>query len=110
MPLATRGVSRLLGSPQIAPAAQANFSPQYQIAINVQHFDSSKQTALLDTLWTVRRAGAAQSRSGRTVVSEPVSGDDFSNLAAAQSRNLGKLSTDIAVALRSENSDAAPPR
>jgi len=103
-------VSRMLGSPQIAPAAQANFTPQYQIAISVQHFDSSKQAALLDALWTVRRAGAAQGRSGRIVVSEPVTGDDFSDLAAAQSRNLAKLSANIAAALRSENNDATPPR
>lgn len=96
-------LSRLLGSPQIAPAAQANFTPQYQIAINVLHFDSSKQTAFLDALWTIRQAGAAQTRSGRTAVSEPVAGDDFSGLAAAQSANLGKLSADIAAALRAEN-------
>jgi hypothetical protein len=41
-------------------------------------------------------------RSGRTVAREPAQGDGFDALAAAHSRALAKVSSDIATAIRAE--------
>lgn len=56
--------------------------------------------ATLDVLWTVRSSKPEESRSGRTVLSEPTQGGGYTALVAAHSRALGKLSADIAGAIR----------
>ena len=47
-------------------------------------------------------AGGRNSQSGHTVASEPVSDDSYDALAAAHSRALAKVSSDIAAAIRTE--------
>jgi hypothetical protein len=48
----------------------------------------------------VRNTKDGASRSGRTTGSEPVQDRDFATLAAAHSRALGRLSGDLAEAIR----------
>jgi uncharacterized protein len=57
---------------------------------------------MLDAAWTVHKTTGGQTRSGRTLVTEPVQGDGFDALAAAHSRALAKLSSDIAAAITAE--------
>jgi uncharacterized protein len=93
----------LLGTPDVAAAQLANFSPDYQVTIAVQRFDSIRgQAAVLEAMWAVRSKAGGSTRSGRTVARETVSGDGFDVLAAAHSRALAKMSGDIAAAIRAE--------
>jgi uncharacterized protein len=93
----------LLGTPDVAAAQLANFSPDYQVTIAVQRFDSIRgQAAVLEAMWAVRSKAGGSTRSGRTVTREIVSGDGFDVLAAAHSRALAKMSGDIATAIRAE--------
>jgi uncharacterized protein len=93
----------LLGTPQVAAAELANFSPDYQVTIDVQRFDSIRgQAAVLEAMWAVRTKAGGYTRTGRTVARETVSGDGFDMLAAAYSRALAKMSSDIAAAIRAE--------
>ena len=81
----------------------ANFNPNYRVTIDVQRFESvAGQDAMLDAVWTVHKKAGGQTRSGRTIVTEPVQGDGFDALAAAHSRALAKLSGEIATAIRAE--------
>src|ERR1700684_634837 len=49
----------LLGSANVAVAPLANFTPDYQVAINVERFESRPgDAALLDAVWTVRQTAS----------------------------------------------------
>ena len=94
---------KLLGTPNVAAAPMANFEPAYRVTIDVQRFDSVPgQSALVEAVWTVHRTAGGETRSGRTIASEPVQGSGFDALAAAHSRALAKMSVDIAAAIRAE--------
>jgi uncharacterized protein len=93
----------LLGTPEVASAQLANFTPDYRVTIDVQRFESVQgQAATLEAVWTVRKTAGGEVRSGRTVAREPVQGQGFDALAAAHSQALSKLSGDIAAAIRAE--------
>jgi len=93
----------LLGTPEVATAELANFTPDYTITIDVQRFESIQgDAALVEAVWTVRKTAGGKTRSGRTVAREPVQGQGFDALAAAHSRAIAKVSTDIAAAIRAE--------
>jgi uncharacterized lipoprotein YmbA len=97
---------KLLGTPNVAAAPLANFDPAYRVTIDVQRFESVPgHSALVEAMWTVHSTAGGETRSGRTIASEPVQGDGFDALAAAHSRAVAKMSADIAVAIRTE---AAP--
>ena len=91
----------LLKTPDVAVAPLANFVPAYRVTISVQRFESVPgDSALIEAVWTVRKSTGDDTRSGRTVARETVQGKDFAALAAAHSRALAKVSTDIAAAIR----------
>jgi hypothetical protein len=93
----------LLGTPEVASAQLANFTPDYRVTIDVQRFESVQgQAATLEAVWTVRKTAGGEIRSGRTVARQPVQGQGFDALAAAHSQALAKMSGDIAAAIRAE--------
>jgi uncharacterized protein len=102
-------LAALLGTPQVATAPLASFNPAWRVSIDIQRFESVRgKSVLVEAVWVVHRtATGGATSSGRTVASEPVSGDSFDALAAAHSRALAKVSSDIAATIRSE-ADAKP--
>jgi uncharacterized lipoprotein YmbA len=93
----------LLGTPEVASAQLANFTPDYRVTIDVQRFESVQgQQATLEAVWTVRKTAGGATRSGRTVARESVQGQGFDALAAAHSQAIAKMSGDIAAAIRAE--------
>lgn len=96
-------LSVLLGTPKVTTASLSSSDPTYQVTIDVQRFDSIQNEAVIvEAFWAVRNVAAAKTHSGRTVAREPVKGDTFDVLAGAHSRALGKLSGDIAAAIRAD--------
>jgi uncharacterized protein len=96
-------LATLLGTPRVAAVPLANFNPDYQVTIDIQKFVSEPgKQVRIDALWVVRQPGGGASLSGHTVAGEQVSDDSFAALAAAHSRALGKVSADIAAAIRTE--------
>ena len=57
---------------------------------------------VVETVWTVCDSADGETRSGRTVAREAVQGSSYDALAAAHSRALARLSSDIAAAIRAE--------
>lgn len=99
----------LLGTSDVAVAPLANFTPNCRVTIDVQAFESVPgQSVLVDGVWAVRQTASGQTQSGRTTVREPVQGPGFDALAAAHSRALAKVSSDIAVAIRTATGRPAP--
>ena len=93
----------LLGTPEVASAGLADFTPDYRVTIDVQRFESVQgQAATVEAVWTVRKTTGGQVRTGRSVARETVQGQGFDALAAAHSQALAKVSSDIAAAIRAE--------
>jgi len=92
----------MLGTPQVSVFPQTTaVGASYRVSIDVLRFDSEPgKAATLDALWTVSSAKDKQSRSGRTTLTEPAQGNSFTALVEAHSRALGRLSADIAGAIR----------
>jgi uncharacterized protein len=93
----------LLGIPDVTTTMIANVVPAYRVTIAVQRFDSLQgEAALLDAVWVVLKSADGKTRSGHTIAREAVQSRDFDALAAAHSRALATLSSDIAAAIRAE--------
>ena len=93
----------LLGTPRVATAPLANFDPAYRVTIAVQRFDSIPGVAVvIEAVWTIRNVADGGTRSGRSVAREAAQGEGFEALAAAHSRALASMSSDIAAAIRAE--------
>jgi uncharacterized lipoprotein YmbA len=103
-------LSAQLGTPDVAVAPMANFTPAYRVTIDVQRFDSVQgQSVLVEAVWAVHNIARGEKRSGRTVARETVQGDSFDALAAAHSQALAKVSADIAAAIRAESGATRQP-
>lgn len=103
------GVGRALGGnlAQLLQGARVAVYPQhatvgadYLVSVDVQRFESvpGKMVAL-DVLWSVRNQKNSVHKSGRSLVSEPVTGGDYDALVLAHDRALVTVSRDIAQAL-----------
>lgn len=87
------------GNVTIFPESSAA-NAAYRAAIDIMRFDGEfGKSATLDAYWTVSSAGG-QTQRGRTQLTEPAQGSGYPVLVAAQSRALGKLSADIAGAIK----------
>jgi uncharacterized lipoprotein YmbA len=92
----------MLGTPRVTLSPQTlSADADYRAAIEVQRFESFPgEAAVLDAVWTVRRAKDGRVETGRTTVREAVQEKGYDALAAAHSRALARLSREIADALR----------
>jgi uncharacterized lipoprotein YmbA len=94
-------LSALLGTPRVAAMPAANFSSAYRVTISVERFETMPgKSVLVDAVWVIRSPIGGIAQSGRTVASEPVTDESYDALAAAHSRALAKVSSDIAAAIR----------
>ena len=91
-----------LGTPRVTLASQpVAASVDYRAAVEVQRFDSALgDAATLDAVWTVARIKDGKLQTGRTTTREPTAERSFDALAAAHSRAVGRLSQDLANAVR----------
>ena len=95
-------LAKILGTPLVSVFPQATAAgASYRVLIDVMRFESAPgKSATLDAVWTVRRAKEGASRAGRTTVSEPAADGSTVALVAAHSRTLGRLSGEVAEAIR----------
>jgi uncharacterized lipoprotein YmbA len=91
-----------LGTPDVSLFQQSlNASADYRVAIEVQSFESAPgDAATLNAVWIVRRTKDGKAQTGRTTVREPTADKTYDALAAAHSRALGRMSQDVADAIR----------
>jgi uncharacterized lipoprotein YmbA len=95
----------LLGVPRVTQTLGVD--SDFRVAIEVQRFESTPgDSAMFDAAWVVRRLKDGRSEAGRTTVREPAPQKGYDALVAAHSRAVGRLSTDIANAVRAL--DGAP--
>ena len=98
----------LLGTSDVAVAPVSGFVPTLRVTVDVQRFESVPgESVAVEALWSVRPMAGGDIRSGRTVAREAVQGKSYDAIAAAHSRALATVSTDIAAAIRAQS--ATPP-
>jgi uncharacterized lipoprotein YmbA len=95
----------LLGTPRVGLFQQSqDAEADYRVTIDVQTFESAPgDAATLSALWIVRRVKDGKTQTGRTAVREPTHSNGYDAIAAAHSRALGRMSQDIADAIRALN-------
>lgn len=92
---------RELGTARVyASRAGAAQPVDHRVAIEIRRFESSLDAgATIDALWTITPAKGA-AKSGRSVISEASATRDAAGIAAAHSRALARLASEIAAAIR----------
>lgn len=95
-------LAALVGTNRVTLFSQTlSMDVDYRVQIDVRNFESAPgKYAWLDAAWGVRRVKDGKLVTGRTSVRETVQDSTFDALAAAHSRAAGKLSQDIADAVR----------
>jgi uncharacterized protein len=106
-------LSELLGTSQVTLYPQSPaIGASYRVIIDILRFEMELgKAATLDALWIVNPASAPKDEKAhriRKIYTEPVTGGSYAELAAAQSRALGKLSADIAAII--QKLDGQKPR
>jgi uncharacterized lipoprotein YmbA len=102
-------LGRLLPEARVKPTGEASAGDvDYRVAVDIQRFDSVlNSAAILDAQWSARRLSDGAVQTGRLSVSEPA-GPGYEALAAAHARALGRLSQQIADAIRTDRANAPP--
>jgi uncharacterized lipoprotein YmbA len=96
-------IARILGTDQVSTYHQsASNYAELKVYLDIQRFESIGNQVMLDALWTIRPADGKTMQSGRTRVVEKVGASGFDAIAAAFSQAVGRLSQDIASALKNE--------
>jgi hypothetical protein len=95
-------LSQILDTPGVTVfPRESSAHAQYRVAVDLQRFESTPGvSAVLESTWLVRRTKDGRIQTGRTSVRETVQDPSFDALAAAHSRAAGRLSADIANAIR----------
>jgi uncharacterized lipoprotein YmbA len=95
-------LARELGTARAAGYQQYTLAnPDFTVLLDVQRFESALgESVTIEALWTIRRAGGSETRSGRSVVREPARDPGYDALVAAHSRALARVSVEIAEAVR----------
>jgi len=98
----------ILGTPRVTRFPQPLATdPEYRVAIEVRTFESLPgRAAVLDAVWTVRRAKDGKAQTGRTSAREAPADSGYEALAAAHSRAVARMSQDIANAILALQSGA----
>lgn len=95
----------LLASDRVLAYPQNPESFDYQVFLEVLHFDSVlNDSATLEVAWTLRSSKGGEPGFGRTLVRERVDGAGYEALVAAHSRALRAVSAAIAAAIRGQES------
>jgi uncharacterized lipoprotein YmbA len=91
-----------LGTTQVwAHSPPMPATPDVQVVVNVQRFDTTPgDAAVIDVMWTVRRSAGGSTKVGHSLVREPITAPGVESTIAAHSRALARVSADIATAIR----------
>lgn len=98
-----KNISILLPSNRVAVYPWGDtFTPTYQIKLSVEQFDGQlgEQVFLLVTWSVVGQKGANELVVRKSLIEEPVSGNDYEGLVEAESNALATLSWDIVNEIR----------
>lgn len=102
--LIAENLRRLLRSDRVSSYHQhAGVDADYRVLVDIQRFESSPgEGVTIEAAWSLRRTAGGASKSGRSLVREPVDAVGYDPLVAAYGRALLAVSRDLAEAIRGE--------
>ncbi|MGA9345128.1 MAG: ABC-type transport auxiliary lipoprotein family protein, partial [Nocardioidaceae bacterium] len=82
--------------------SEAGFKPRYRVALDLRQFHGiSGQEAILELSWRIQDGSSGTTLSRHSAsFREPIVGDGYDPLVAAESRLLGQAAAAIAASLR----------
>jgi len=96
-------LSRLLGTDQVSWYPQsAAYRADYRVLADFQRFETSGSQVTVDAIWTVLKSHNEPAGTGRSRIGEQIDGTGYEAVAAAYSRALSAVSTEIAAAINKE--------
>lgn len=99
--LLAEDLSRLIGPERVSFAPQyAAGRAEYRIFVDFQRFEAIKKAVVIDALWTIRPSGTGKTVAKRSQITEPLAGSGYDALAAAYSRALGRLASEMAQSIQ----------
>jgi len=92
----------LLDSPRVTLYGQnLNLEVDYRVQIEIRNFDSAPgKYVAVDAIWNVRKMKTGKTETGRTSLRDSLTDPGYDAMAAAHSRQLARVSDDIAKAIR----------
>lgn len=102
--LMAENLRRLLRSDRVSSYHQhAGVDADYRVLVDIQRFESSPgEGVTIEAVWSLRRTAGGASKTGRSLVREPVDAVGYDPLVAAYGRALLAVSRDLAGAIRTE--------
>ncbi|CAN5470742.1 hypothetical protein BH20VER3_BH20VER3_23400 [soil metagenome] len=92
-------LGHVLHSSRVRSSLETGFTPRYQVALDVRQFHGiSGREAILDVSWRILSGGEVLSRQS-ALFHEPIVGDGYGPLVAAESRLLEQCALAIAQSL-----------
>ena len=92
----------------VVQSARAPRNMDYQVNLDLTRFESDAEgRSMLAGRWSISDADGNERASGRVQRAEPAGGAGYDAMAAAMSRNLAAVSTDIATALQNVSAASA---
>jgi uncharacterized protein len=89
------GITTELGAVDVYRTAAPDAAPVYRISVSIQRFESAPgKSALVDAVWSIRRAGQSKVLACRSVAEEPVA-DSYDALVAGHRRAMSRLSAAV---------------
>ncbi|MRV75276.1 hypothetical protein GJ700_26515 [Duganella sp. FT92W] len=89
------GITTELGAVDVYRTAAPDAAPVYRISASIQRFESAPgKSALIDAVWSVRRAGQTKVLACRTVAEEPVP-DNYDALVAGHRRAMARIAAAV---------------
>jgi uncharacterized protein len=99
--LLAENLSHSIGTDRVAayPQHAAN-NTDYKIFVDIQRFEATGTTVVIDALWSIRSEKDGKSIAGRSKISEPLGNTDVEACVAAYSKALAAVSKELAQAVR----------
>ena len=104
--LLAENLRQLLGTERVSAYPQnAGSDADFRVLVDIQRFEATPgDSVTVDALWTIRPTAGGAPKTGRSLVREPVRGSGYDVIVATYSRALVTVSTEIARAIRNDNS------
>jgi len=86
---------------------EIDFTPDYRIAVDVMRFEGQwGKSVILDVIWKIAdRSGQKILAVKKSVITEPLSAEDYETLVATESRAIAQLSREIVQQIRQLQSE-----
>jgi len=99
-----QNISMIMGSNQVFKYPWSpSFEPKYRVTLDVNQFDGRLgESVVLNSIWEIKQGkpGKEKTEIKRSIIEQPVSGDDYNALVEAKSKALKTLSIEITDKIR----------